>query len=96
MTTRNIEGEFDMVKDDLVKLREDIAKLSNALKDVTSETVHDQVNHLKSRFDTITGEAWEHSREALDDLTDRIEERPLASVLIAFGVGLLLGRLLDR
>ena len=31
-----------------------------------------------------------------DDLADHIEERPVSSVLIAFGVGILLGRLFDR
>jgi len=96
MATRNLESEFDMVKEDLVKLREDIAKLSGALKDVTSETVHDRVNDLRGRIDSITGDAKQHGRQALEDLTNRIEERPLASVLVAFGVGLLFGRLLDR
>ncbi len=96
MTTRNLESEFDTVKTDLAKLREDISKLSNALRDVTSETVHDQVAQLRGRFDTIAGDAKQHGRQALDDLTDRIEERPLASILIAFGVGVLFGRILDR
>lgn len=96
MTTRNIEAEFDVVKEDLAKLRNDILTLSNALKDVTSETVHDQIGQIRSRIDSLTGEAQQHGRQTLDDLTDRIEEKPLTSVLIAFGVGLLFGRLLDR
>jgi ElaB/YqjD/DUF883 family membrane-anchored ribosome-binding protein len=96
MTARNIDGDFDTVKGDLAKLREDIANLSNALKDVTSETVNEQIALIRGRIDTITGEAKQHSRATLEDLADRIEERPLASVLIAFGVGLLAGKLLDR
>ncbi len=68
MTTRDIEGEFGAIKDDLAKLRADIANLSSALKDLTSETV----------------------QERLD------EEKPLASILIAFGVGILMGRLFAR
>ena len=70
--------------------------MTDALRDVTSETVHDQVSHLRGRLDSIAGDAKHHGRQALDDLTDRIEERPLASILIAFGVGLLFGRMLDR
>jgi ElaB/YqjD/DUF883 family membrane-anchored ribosome-binding protein len=96
MIARNVEGEFDTVKDDLAKLRDDIANLSNALKDVTSDAVNDQIALIRTRIDGITGEAKQHGRATLDELTARIEERPLASVLIAFGVGLVAGRLLDR
>jgi ElaB/YqjD/DUF883 family membrane-anchored ribosome-binding protein len=96
MTTRNLESEFDTFKDDLNKLRSDISNLSAALRDTTSETVREQVDTIRNRVDQITRDAREHGRQTLDDLTDRIEERPLTSVLIAFGVGVLLGRLLDR
>ena len=96
MTTRNLEGEFDILKDDLVKLRGDIANLSAALKETTSETVHEQVEAIRARLDGIAGDARVQGRQALDGLADQIEERPLASIMVAFGVGILLGRLLDR
>jgi ElaB/YqjD/DUF883 family membrane-anchored ribosome-binding protein len=96
MATRNLESEFDTVKDDLSKLRSDISHLSAALKDTTSAGVREQIETIRSRIDRITDEARDHGRQTLDELTDHIEERPLASMLIAFGVGVLLGRLLDR
>ena len=96
MTSHDVEGEFGAVKDDLAKLRSDIANLSNALKELTSETVHERLDSLRGGIDRLTDDAKQQSREVLDDLTDRIEERPLTSVLIAFGVGILLGRLFDR
>lgn len=96
MATRNLESEFDTVKDDLSKLRNDIAHLSAALKDTTSATVREQIDTIRGRIDQIAGEARSHGRATLDELTDHIEDRPLTSVLIAFGVGVLLGRLLDR
>ncbi len=96
MVARSLEGEFDTVKDDLVKLRGDVANLSAALKDTTSETVREQIELIRDRIDRLSGEARTQGRQALDDLADHIEDRPLSSVLIAFGVGILLGRLLDR
>jgi ElaB/YqjD/DUF883 family membrane-anchored ribosome-binding protein len=96
MTSHDVEGEFGAVKDDLAKLRSDIANLSNALKELTSETVHERIDSLRGGIDRLTGDAKLQSREMLEDLTDHIEERPLTSVLIAFGVGVLLGRLFDR
>ena len=96
MATRNLESEFDVIKDDLVKLRDDIAKLTSVLKETTSETVRDRVGMLRGRIDEIADDARTHSRQAMDDLADHIEERPLTSVLVAFGVGVLLGKLFDR
>ena len=96
MTSHDVEGEFGAVKDDLAKLRADIANLSAALKDLTSETVHEQLDSLKGRIDRATHDARDQGRQALDNLADHIEERPVSSVLIAFGVGILLGRLFDR
>jgi ElaB/YqjD/DUF883 family membrane-anchored ribosome-binding protein len=96
MTSHDVEGEFGAVKDDLAKLRSDIANLSNALKELTSETVHERIDSLRGGIDRLTDDAKLQSREALDGLADRIEERPLTSILVAFGVGLLLGRLFDR
>lgn len=96
MTTRNLEGEFDAVKDDLAKLREDIAHLSATLRDTTSETVRDQISSIRGRLDGITDEALDHGRHTLDELTEHIEERPLTSILLAFGIGVLIGKLLDR
>jgi ElaB/YqjD/DUF883 family membrane-anchored ribosome-binding protein len=96
MTSHDVEGEFGTVKDDLMKLRADIANLSAALKDLTSETVHDQIDSLKGRIDRLAGDAKVQGRQTLDNLADHIEERPVSSVLIAFGVGILIGRLFDR
>ena len=96
MTANNVGSELDAVKDDLAKLRADIANLSQTLKDATSETVHEQIGLIRSRIDGIAEDAKSHGRKTLDSLTDHIEEKPLASVLIAFGVGILFGRLFDR
>jgi ElaB/YqjD/DUF883 family membrane-anchored ribosome-binding protein len=96
MSSHDVEGEFGTVKDDLAKLRADIANLSAALKDLTSETVHEQIDSLKGRIDHLTSDAKLRGRQTMDNLADHIEERPVSSVLIAFGVGILIGRLFDR
>ena len=96
MTSHDVEGEFSAVKEDLAKLRADITNLSAAIKELTSDAVHDQIDSLKGRFDRLTDDAKNQGRQALDDLADHIEERPVSSVLIAFCAGILLGRLFDR
>ena len=96
MTSHDVEGEFGAVKEDLAKLRGDIANLSNALRELTSETVHDHIESLRGGIDRLTDDAKLQSKQTLDGLAEHIEERPIASVLIAFGVGVLLGKLFDR
>jgi ElaB/YqjD/DUF883 family membrane-anchored ribosome-binding protein len=96
MTTAKIDGDLDSVREDLAKLREDVANLATSLKGATSEALHEQIDAARARIDRLSGEARQQSRQTLDDLTDKIEERPLASILVAFGVGILIGRLLDR
>jgi ElaB/YqjD/DUF883 family membrane-anchored ribosome-binding protein len=96
MTSSSVESEFATVKDDLARLRADVAALSSAMRDATSGTVQEQIDVIRDRINRLAGEAKEEGRQRLDDLAGRVEERPLTSVLLAFGVGMLIGRLLDR
>lgn len=96
MTSSSVESEFATVKDDLSKLRADVAALSAAMRDATSGTVQEQIDVMRDRINRLAGEAREEGQQRLEDLAGRIEERPLTSVLLAFGVGMLIGRLLDR
>lgn len=93
---RPLEGEFDTVRDDLTKLSNDIANLAASLKDGATDTAREQLAAARERFEQLTEEARTRGEEQLESLAATIEERPLTSVLIAFGVGIILGRLLDR
>jgi ElaB/YqjD/DUF883 family membrane-anchored ribosome-binding protein len=93
---RNLEHEFDAVKEDLGKLRSDITSLTDAFQSVASEKVRDKWNGAHEKFDPWTEKARYRGRESLEDLAEEIEERPLTSIFLAFGVGVLLGRLFDR
>lgn len=70
------------------------------------QAAHDGFENLKQELsdisDNISFEALkekgdelvDYGRDKLDDLEDRIAERPLASVLLAFGAGIILANLL--
>lgn len=96
MKPRSYSNEFDSVRDDLTKLSADIASLAQAIKDGAGDTAREQLALARERFDRLTEDAREHGQDTIDSLVEQIEERPLTSVLIAFGVGVILGRLLDR
>jgi ElaB/YqjD/DUF883 family membrane-anchored ribosome-binding protein len=63
----------------------------DATKDKVRETAGAAAERGKEYYDA----AADKTRAAVDTLEERIEERPLTSVGIAFGVGLLLGVLLS-
>ncbi len=94
--TRNIEGEVDTFKEDIAKLRNDIASLKDAFQEIATEKVRATLNDAQGKIDEWTETARTRSRNSLEDLAAEIEDRPLTSILAAFCAGIVLGRLFDR
>lgn len=102
-TSTSDKAEIDQLKSDLRTLREDFSKLG---KDVLSATRHGAESaseaaraEARKRLEQL-GDAWDttrlHGAAAKHDVERRIEEHPFASVMIALGVGVVIGKLLDR
>jgi ElaB/YqjD/DUF883 family membrane-anchored ribosome-binding protein len=51
---------------------------------------------MQQRIGRIADEVQASGRDSLRAIEERIEERPLVSLAMAFAVGLVLGRLFDR
>ena len=95
-TEANIEGDFATVKEDLNKLRSDIASIKNTLQEVATEKVRARVNDAQQKFDKWSETARYRSRASLENFAAEVEDRPLTSILVAFGLGVILGRIFDR
>lgn len=103
MPDSNVKQEIDTLKSDVAKLRDDIGELVSALVDLVGDkaaaTRTRVESEAKERLDELRA-ALERARErggrAVGQMEHQIEERPLLSVLAAFGIGLILGKLLDR
>lgn len=92
--------DFDAIVSDLAALRQDFADLmsqmkSGALKGANGAAENilsqlgDRVSHL---YDSVTAQG-ERSVKAV---SRQVEERPVVSLLVAFGVGFIASRLLSR
>jgi ElaB/YqjD/DUF883 family membrane-anchored ribosome-binding protein len=79
------DSDFDTVRDDVSSLKRDFAQLLDHLKSGTLEG-------LSGTVDGVSDEA----RRQAEKLAKHVEEKPLSSVLIAFGIGFLAGRILLR
>lgn len=97
------QAEIDQIKNDLRDLREDFSKLG---KDVVRATRHgaesatDAARAEAQRRLEQLGDAWDstkqHGAKAKHDVEHTIEKHPLAAVVIALGVGVVIGKALDR
>lgn len=88
----NVQNDADKVKEDIAKLKEDIAQLTQSLKGVAAARGAEGVDTLKRTAHQTRDQAKAFSQ----DLERQVADRPLTSMLVAFGVGFVIGRLLDR
>lgn len=91
MAAQNSE-EVQALKDDLQTLRQDFAKLTESLK----KSVREDVSAGADTARASAAQFQDRAREATRGLEAEVAARPLTSVAAAFGVGFLLGKLLDR
>ena len=80
------------MREDINKLRDDLLNLSASLKDVASDAVRERLATIRGRVDHITGD----NRDYPDEPPNHIGMRPFFGAVLAFGAGLVIGRLLDR
>ena len=104
---RNLEEEFDTLKAGLDTLRKDIGSLVSSFGDAATDEVKTRGRRARAAVGRATdrvGEAWDDAtnqasrrgREGVAALEHQIEERPFISVLVAFGIGLVIGKLINR
>jgi ElaB/YqjD/DUF883 family membrane-anchored ribosome-binding protein len=87
-----VDEELDKLRRDLEQLRGDILSLTETFKDIGLEKGRAAMDKAKR-----TGASMRQEADALRSRADRgIEERPITSVLTSFGIGFLVGMLLDR
>jgi ElaB/YqjD/DUF883 family membrane-anchored ribosome-binding protein len=81
--------DLDAIRDDLDALKSDLGALLKHVKGGTVDGVTDEAKRLY-------GQLASQGEQSIETLTRRVEEKPLASVLISFGVGFILSRILSR
>ena len=87
--TNGAESDLSQIVQDIQALKADLARLMEHVKTGATETVSDEASRL---YGTIASEGQRYASE----LAQSVEEKPLASVLIAFAIGFVGGRILLR
>jgi ElaB/YqjD/DUF883 family membrane-anchored ribosome-binding protein len=81
--------DLDAIVKDVAALKKDIAALMSHAKESATDTVTGETRRL---YDALSSE----SEQTLAALTRHVEERPVSSILIAFGLGFIGAHLLKR
>ena len=90
--TANYEKNLDQLRADFDALRSDVSSLVQTLK---SEAIdHAQVGMDKLKH--AGGQAADQVRVGAAAVERQIEDRPLTSVLAAFGIGFIIGKLMEK
>ncbi len=93
--TRNASATIESLQEDLTAMRDDVGKLSQQVVDLLSAKGAAAYMRAKKNFDAKTGEAADAVRDVRDTFVDALEEsvqeRPLATLAIALGIGFVIG-----
>ena len=95
--------DLDKLKDDIEALRADLSSLTKTIKGMGSSAVEDvqalgaeKLDELRAEIERASGQVRRQGEASIAEIEQTVQERPLFSLLAAFGAGMLISRLLDR
>lgn len=99
----NAHGDLDQLKSDLTKLRGDMGQVISSMvglsrrrastaREAAQSGIDQGIEQLHRRYRLMR----RRTNRAADSLAETLSERPLTSVAVAFGVGMLLGKIISR
>lgn len=88
----NTEKDFEELRKEFSELRSDVAKLTDTLKKLYGDTTAEGSERARQ----AAGYARDRARDSVDAVEQEISSRPLTSIAAAFGIGFIIGKLLDR
>ncbi len=93
-------ANFDTIVDDLGTLKRDLGRLMDQMKsgavDGASEAAQNLLNQLNERASDIYENLSDQGERSVRAISRQVEERPITSLLVAFGAGMIVSRLLSR
>jgi ElaB/YqjD/DUF883 family membrane-anchored ribosome-binding protein len=93
-------SDLDSIGDDVATLKRDLSRLMEHMKngtyDVATGSAAAAVERLSNEADTLYRSLADHGNRSMKSISRQVEEQPLASLLVAFGIGLISGRLIGR
>lgn len=91
-----LKADFERLSDGLANLKQHLVGLGVEGARGLQDAGLAQIDHLKRELDDLSQQLRRQGRDALGQVENSVRERPLTSLLVAFGVGMVLARLFGR
>jgi ElaB/YqjD/DUF883 family membrane-anchored ribosome-binding protein len=95
------EDDLAAFKSDFENLRKDFSNIADTLKKFTAgytdsarEKVNEGASQVRDKINEQAGQTTAAGKKLVDDLQDQVNQRPLATLLVAATVGFVLAKLL--
>ncbi|HFD80502.1 MAG TPA: DUF883 family protein [Gammaproteobacteria bacterium] len=102
MADERLQKEIDALRADIARLGEDMAEITKVIRALGEERVEgvkasvgEKVGAASEELQRRAEAAREQARRATEGFEKTVEQYPFSSLLAAFGVGILVARLLD-
>jgi ElaB/YqjD/DUF883 family membrane-anchored ribosome-binding protein len=87
-----LKQEVEALKADLKQIKADLKGLSKTLGQMTMSEASESIKNIKEAGAKAEEKIRKATGEARTTLEEQVREKPLGAVLIAFAVGVLLGK----
>ncbi|MCB8877334.1 DUF883 family protein [Acidisoma silvae] len=84
------------IADDIAALKDDVAVLVRQMKDLAGRVGQDTADSISGQAADLYETVSETGRRSANKVTAHIEEKPIASLLIAFAAGFVFSKILTR
>lgn len=92
----SLKADFERLSQNLATLRQDLVKLGVDGAREVQEAGLAQIETLRRELDDVADRLRRQGQDALTQVERSVRERPLFSLLVAFGIGMILSRLFGR
>jgi len=103
MSTQTYDKELKALRDDFDALKSDISELTAAVRadvkataNAASQTAQEKIESAKLAAKAKSQQAVDAGAAGVNALQTTIEERPFATALTAFSIGLIIGKALNK
>ncbi len=91
-----LKSEIDALRTDLKQIKNDLLGLTKTLSSITASEAAEGLQGLKQASEQAEARLRQAAGEARSTLEHQIRDKPLGTLLVAFGIGLLFGKAASR
>ena len=92
-TKHTTRDDIDAIREDIAALKADLAAAVETMRANSASTVSGLAQQISDEASALYREVADRGTKATEALENKVEEQPLTSVLLAFGLGFIISRI---